>query len=46
MNTKEITAELFEFVNAWNERNRLWCFEEAKIVIDIPEEMRQEYICE
>jgi hypothetical protein len=38
------TNELFEFVSAWNERNRLWCFEEAKIVIDIPEELRQEYM--
>lgn len=38
------TNELYEFVKEWNKKNRLTAFYEAKIVIDIPEEVRKEYI--
>jgi hypothetical protein len=38
------TKELYEFVEEWNKRNRLTVFYEAKIVIDIPEELWNEYI--
>lgn len=36
--------ELYAFVDEWNEKNKLTMFEEAKIVIDIPEEVRKEYL--
>jgi hypothetical protein len=36
--------ELYAFVDAWNERNKILMFEEAQIVIDIPEGIRQEYL--
>ncbi len=35
--------ELYSFVDEWNKKNRLTMFEETKIVIDIPEELRKEY---
>lgn len=36
--------ELYAFVDAWNERNKILMFEETNIVIDIPEEIRAEYV--
>lgn len=38
--------EMYAFVNAWNERNKLTMFEETNIAIDIPEKIRTEYIQE
>ena len=38
--------ELYAFVDSWNEKNKILMFEEAKIVIDIPEELRNEYLSE
>lgn len=38
------TKELYDYVKGWNTRNRLTVFDEERIVIDIPEELRNKYI--
>lgn len=38
------TDELYKFVDKWNERNKLTMFCETRIVIDIPEALRKEYM--